>query len=215
MLNYTPMDPTAPLLLFQIQRPGEEITGVLEAPEEYIRDLILRANLTQKKKILSGSQNPNREESENLQQTNLIPIKPQDCEKTIIKKPTNKKASRLPDDWAPTFEVVEWAKTARPGIDIQETIEDFRDYWHSSGGRNATKLNWDLAFKNWIRKVKIQRYLQPPKEPVRQQSLFTATRLRNRFTGEVISPHEIERPEGTTASFHRGQMIDLGEYIPI
>lgn len=56
---------------------------------------------------------------------------------------------RLPDDWEPG-EVGEGFARER-GLDISETLGQFRDYWAAAAGRNATKLDWAATWRTWCR----------------------------------------------------------------
>lgn len=65
-----------------------------------------------------------------------------------------KKGSRLPEGWKASEELGIWAM--QQGLDAPTVLreqEKFRNYWHSATGKNAIKLDWDKAFKNWIYNV--------------------------------------------------------------
>jgi hypothetical protein len=68
-----------------------------------------------------------------------------------------RRGTRLPDDWMPTRELVEWARQECPHIDSRYETDKFRDYWHAKAGATATKLDWAKTWKNWIRKAAEQR----------------------------------------------------------
>lgn len=61
------------------------------------------------------------------------------------------RGSRLPPDWRPSEELISWAETARPDLDIPALIEKFRDHWASKPGKDGRKLDWDATFRNWVR----------------------------------------------------------------
>lgn len=42
-------------------------------------------------------------------------------------------------------------KTKRPFLDPDETYEAFSDWWTSSASPKAYKLDWDAAFRTWVR----------------------------------------------------------------
>lgn len=73
--------------------------------------------------------------------------------KTETTAGARKRATRLPDDWQPTRELVQWARTECPDVDSKRETENFRDYWHAKAGRDATKLRWDLTWRTWMRKT--------------------------------------------------------------
>jgi hypothetical protein len=62
------------------------------------------------------------------------------------------RGSRLPTAWHPSPMDIEFAVSqglAEP--QVEREIGRFRDYWHSSTGRNAVKLDWSCAWRNWCR----------------------------------------------------------------
>lgn len=65
-----------------------------------------------------------------------------------------KKAFRLPEDWEPSQKLLDWAKEKRPDLSLPDHIESFKAYWWSKSGKDATKLDWDLTFQNWIRNAR-------------------------------------------------------------
>ena len=62
--------------------------------------------------------------------------------------------TRLPTDWKPTQEGIDYCKIRRPDLDVEETIEAFRDWWLSVPGAKGVKLDWDLTWKTWVRNEK-------------------------------------------------------------
>lgn len=64
-----------------------------------------------------------------------------------------KRATRLPDDFTVTAEMVTWARENAPGIDGRYETAKFVDYWRSKSGKDATKTDWVATWRNWIRKA--------------------------------------------------------------
>lgn len=64
---------------------------------------------------------------------------------------TRRVASRLPDDWEPSAELVEWFRSKRPDLNLAATVEAFKDYWHSRHDPKAHRVDWALSFKSWAR----------------------------------------------------------------
>lgn len=63
----------------------------------------------------------------------------------------SKQGTRLPDNWTPSEELLERLLREGLTLDVYKTqIRSFRNYWHSKPGKDATKLNWDKTFDNWI-----------------------------------------------------------------
>jgi len=61
------------------------------------------------------------------------------------------KGSRLSANWKPTTELKEWAVTERPDLDINSAADSFVDFWKAKTGKDASKLDWDATFRNWVR----------------------------------------------------------------
>lgn len=65
--------------------------------------------------------------------------------------PQVRRASRLPADWMPGADLLKLAnERGLTGQALTDEVDKFRDYWHSKS-RDATKLDWDATFRNWIR----------------------------------------------------------------
>ena len=68
-------------------------------------------------------------------------------------KPSPSKGSRIPADWRPSPDEIQWAKAERPDIDLKTEIESFRDHWTSKPGKDGVKTDWPTTFRNWIRRA--------------------------------------------------------------
>jgi len=75
------------------------------------------------------------------------------------------RGSRLPSDWEPSADLLEWARTTKPGINLEETVEHFRDYWRAKSGAGATKLDWSATFRNWVRNERTTTYAGDKPKP--------------------------------------------------
>ena len=62
------------------------------------------------------------------------------------------RATRLPDDWAPSPALIDWTRANAPDVQDGE-VDRFRDYWHSAAGAKARKVNWDAVWRNWARRA--------------------------------------------------------------
>ncbi len=67
------------------------------------------------------------------------------------KKERVARGARLPADWQPSDEDMAWGRNKRPDIDVANETENFCDHWHSATGPTATKIQWRLAWRKWIR----------------------------------------------------------------
>lgn len=74
-----------------------------------------------------------------------------------------KNGTRLPEDWEPSETLLQWAQDNRPDLRhlLPIVVEDFKDYWLSTTGTKATKLDWDRTFKRWIRTCNARTYHRP------------------------------------------------------
>lgn len=64
-----------------------------------------------------------------------------------------KRATRLPKDWKPSPELVRWANAECPDVNGRYETQQFTGYWQAKSGKDATKIDWDLTFKNWFRRA--------------------------------------------------------------
>jgi hypothetical protein len=84
-----------------------------------------------------------------------------------LPRPDRKLGHRLPDDWLPTRELVEWARRECTHVDSRRETERFSDYWHAKPGKDGRKLDWAKTWKNWMRTAEDR---QGPRErPGKQQ----------------------------------------------
>lgn len=73
----------------------------------------------------------------------------------------HKRAARLPPDWVLPVDWGEWAVAEGwPENVIRSEAERFRDYWVAKGGKDATKLDWQATWRNWMRNSKAPRVLK-------------------------------------------------------
>lgn len=56
----------------------------------------------------------------------------------------------LPDGFAITDAMREWAKAKVPGVDIESQTERFVDYWRGNGKKMA---DWVATWRNWMRRA--------------------------------------------------------------
>lgn len=81
-----------------------------------------------------------------------------------LKPAKAKRACRLPENWQPSSEQIEFAR--ENGVDPVKTAAVFRDYWLGVPGEKGRKLDWDATWRNWVRRDTSMR--SPP--PRRTQS---------------------------------------------
>ena len=61
-----------------------------------------------------------------------------------------RRATRLPADWEPSDQLIEFMKKERPDLTPRTTVMRFMNYWQAKAGRDATKLDWDKTFMSWV-----------------------------------------------------------------
>jgi uncharacterized protein YdaU (DUF1376 family) len=61
-----------------------------------------------------------------------------------------RRATRLSADWEPSDELIAFARKERPDLNLRTTVMSFMNYWQAKSGKDATKLDWDKTFKNWV-----------------------------------------------------------------
>ena len=75
-----------------------------------------------------------------------------------------KRACRLPADWEPTLEQIQFARSN--GVDPERTAAVFRDYWIGVPGAKGCKADWDATWRNWVRR---EDGMRPPTVPSKAQ----------------------------------------------
>lgn len=60
-------------------------------------------------------------------------------------------ATRLPEDWMPSDEDVQFCRKTRPDLDPFVVADGFRDYWIAVPGVKGKKASWPATWRNWIR----------------------------------------------------------------
>ena len=75
--------------------------------------------------------------------------------------PTRAKGTRLDPNWALPQDWREWARANGNGLDLDLEADKFRDYWTAKSGNQATKVNWQATWRNWIRTA-LERHGQKP-----------------------------------------------------
>ena len=61
-----------------------------------------------------------------------------------------RRGTRIPPDFTVTTDMVAWARKRVPHVDGRTETEKFTNYFRAKSGRDATKLDWVLTWKNWM-----------------------------------------------------------------
>ena len=63
-----------------------------------------------------------------------------------------KRGTRLPPDFLPDQGGQELALSL--GLDLQATLDHFRDFWTAKPGQGGVKLDWQATWRNWCRNTR-------------------------------------------------------------
>lgn len=131
--------------------------------DEGARHDVSRNVTTDKKRI--------EEKKEHLPPTSSAPAELElvSDEPTTSGKAPRRNGTRLPDDWKPSPELIAEVRAERADVDLRTETAKFRDHFHAKTGKDATKLNWDATYRNWIRNVRGPSGYTQRAEPARQR----------------------------------------------
>lgn len=63
---------------------------------------------------------------------------------------TSPKVTRVAADFSPTPELLAWAATNTPDVDVHLATQKFLNHWQAAAGRPAYKVDWQAAWKAWL-----------------------------------------------------------------
>lgn len=63
------------------------------------------------------------------------------------------RATRIPEPFVVTPEMVTWAREHAPHVDGARETERFVDFWRAKTGQGATKRDWVATWRNWMRET--------------------------------------------------------------
>lgn len=67
------------------------------------------------------------------------------------KKNPPPRASRIPDPFDVTDDMVAWVSDHFPDVNWELETDKFFDHWKAKSGRDATKSDWPACWRNWMR----------------------------------------------------------------
>ncbi|WP_375656021.1 DUF1376 domain-containing protein [Bartonella sp. MR63HLJHH] len=82
---------------------------------------------------------------------NQPPIHEQENVSQKAKRAQANRGCRLPTDFEPDYDFA--IEEGLPAERVKVEIAKFRDYWRSKTGANATKIDWQATWRNWVRKA--------------------------------------------------------------
>jgi uncharacterized protein YdaU (DUF1376 family) len=62
------------------------------------------------------------------------------------------RGSRLPADFAYPKEWADFCIETRPDLNLQNTFDEFKDYWCALPAGKGTKADWFATWRNWVRR---------------------------------------------------------------
>lgn len=77
----------------------------------------------------------------------VVPAQP---ELHVVKATPRKRGTRLEHGWLPSQTSRDWARSKYAHLDLETVHEKFCNYWHAKSGRDATKVDWDATWRNWV-----------------------------------------------------------------
>jgi hypothetical protein len=72
----------------------------------------------------------------------------------INHKETKRTATRIPEDFWPSKELLQWQAEHFEEVDWKLETHKFVDYWSSVSGGKGMKTDWEATWRNWIRNNK-------------------------------------------------------------
>lgn len=71
----------------------------------------------------------------------------------VVAPQKRRRATRIPDDFSVTADMVEWARNNVPDVSGKLETEKFIDYWRAKPGASGVKADWVSTWRNWMRKA--------------------------------------------------------------
>jgi hypothetical protein len=128
----------------KIQHTLDEMKALLETlgepfPEPFAEPFPEPFAMTTKKGSKNPSGNPLGDRGKGLEVTEEVAV------------PARARATRVPDPFPVTPEMVAWAMETCPKVNGKRETEKFVDYWRGKSGAGGTKLDWPATWRNWMR----------------------------------------------------------------
>lgn len=62
------------------------------------------------------------------------------------------RGSRIPQPFLLNPQMIEWARTNTPNVNVNAVTAEFVDYWIGVPGGRGVKLDWEATWRNWLRR---------------------------------------------------------------
>jgi uncharacterized protein YdaU (DUF1376 family) len=93
------------------------------------------------------------------------------------------RATRLPENWQPNDDMMQFCKTERPELQMKDVADSFRDYWIAVPGAKGRKADWNATWRNWVRNQRAQpgafKPYESAKDKSRREAMEVLTGKRN------------------------------------
>lgn len=123
-------------------------------------------------------------------ESTAAPSPERDAEKPTKRKPQTARGTRLSPDWIPSDTNLAYCRSQRRDLDPARVADNFRDYWTAKPGAGATKLDWDAAWRTWVRNERAS-----PRQTLNDQRKATLDELtgrtRNGIPQQPTEPRDI------------------------
>lgn len=100
--------------------------------------------------------NGDASETENGRSADALKEQVNNKQETRMEEPSGSskaRGSRLPPDWRLPLAWGEWAVAeGMTEAEARRTADIFRDYWLAAPSAKGVKANWELTWRNWVRK---------------------------------------------------------------
>lgn len=101
-----------------------------------------------------------------------------------------KRGTRIPDSFIVSAAMREWAAERVPLVDVDTATERFVNHWRAKPGRDATKLDWVLTWRNWLIRDQEDRASRTKLTPT-ERAVQTVAAGRE-FVGRTLTTLELE-----------------------
>jgi hypothetical protein len=121
------------------------------------------------------------------------------------KRQKSNRGSRLPVDFIYPKEWADFCLQTRPELNLQNTFDEFKDYWTALPAGKGTKTDWLATWRNWVRRQ------SAPKQSFAQQAADVArTTVPSQHSGRdpVLLKIEADRKNSAPMPEHIRQQIN-------
>lgn len=138
--------------------------------------LELRDNYT-KKYVHDSDKCPPKNKEVRSKNINIPPVVPPEGG-------TQKRASRLPENWQPDEQLLSWAASKHPQIDVSHQTDLFRNHFLANG---KPMLDWRRAWMNWITRA-ASGVFGTPKPPIQPKIVPASERKGGELSWDSVMP---------------------------